>query len=79
MIKIAAIYEHVYKRWQEILTCMIQKDPGSAKIHRLQVLHLYEWDFNLLLGLFLRELDQHCEDNKLINKEPMAAGPTDAQ
>ena len=23
---------------------------------------------NLLLGLFLRELDQHCENNKLINK-----------
>ena len=47
---------------------MIQKDPGSAKIHRLRVLHLYECDLNLLLGLFLRELDQHCEDKKLINK-----------
>lgn len=23
---------------------------------------------NLLLGLFLRESDQHCEDNRLINK-----------
>ena len=31
MLKIAATHEHVYKRWQQILTCMIQKDPGSAK------------------------------------------------
>ena len=68
MLKIAAIHEHVYKRWQHILTCMIQKDPGSAKIHRLRVLHLYECDLNLLLNLFLRELDHYCEDKKLINK-----------
>ena len=35
MLKIAAIHEHVYKRWQQILTCMIQKDPGLAKVHQL--------------------------------------------
>ena len=68
MLQIVAVHSHVYKRWTYILTCMIKKDAGSAKIHRLRVIHLYECDLNLLLSLFLRELDQHCEDNHLINK-----------
>ena len=68
MLFIAAMHEHVYNRWKLILTCMIEKDIGSALIHRLRVIHLYECDLNLLLGLFVRELDHHCEDNKLINE-----------
>ena len=48
--------------------CMIEKDPGSAKIHQLQVIHLYEFDLDLLLGLYMREMDQHCKDNYLLNK-----------
>ena len=50
------------------LAFMIEKDIGSALIHRLRVIHLYPCDLNLLLGLFVRELDHHCEDNKLINE-----------
>ena len=47
---------------------MIEKDGDSAKLHQLQVIYLYKYNLNLLLGLFLRELDQHYEDNGLINK-----------
>ena len=67
MLQIAALRSHVYKRWTYILTCVIKNDEGSAKIHRLRVIHLYKCDLNLLLRLFLRELNQHCEDNNLIN------------
>ena len=31
MLQIAAIQSHVYKRWTNILTCMIEKDPGYDK------------------------------------------------
>jgi hypothetical protein len=41
---------------------------GIPRIHRLQVIHLYECNLSLLFLLFFRELDQHCEDNYLINK-----------
>ena len=34
MLQIAAKNQHVYARWKNILTCMIEKDLGSAKIHR---------------------------------------------
>ena len=67
MLFIAAIHEHVYNRWKLILTFMVEKDIGSTLIHRLRMVHLYECDLNLLLGLFVRELDHHCKDNKLIN------------
>ena len=68
MLQIAAIHSHVYKWWTNILTCMIKKDPGSAKIHRLRVIHLCECNLNLLLRLFMHEMDQHCEGKHLINK-----------
>jgi hypothetical protein len=43
---------------------MIQKDPGSVKIHRLRVIHLYEADYNLLLGIKWREA-MHLSEDKL--------------
>ena len=60
--------EHVYKRWEYIITCMLANESRLPRIHRLRVIHLYECDLNLLFSLFFRELDQHCEDNYLINK-----------
>ena len=75
MFQIAAANHHVYARWENILTCMIKKDLGSVKIHRLQVIHLYECDLNLLLRLYMREIDQHCEDNHLLNKGSYGGRP----
>ena len=68
MVQIAAKNRHVYARWRNIFTCMIEKDLGSAKFYRLRVIYLYECDLNLLLGLYMRGIDQHCEDNHLLNK-----------
>jgi hypothetical protein len=67
MLQTAYDNEHVYKKWEYILTCMLGKDVGIPRIHRLRVIHLYECNLNLLFSLFFRELDQHCEDNYLIN------------
>jgi hypothetical protein len=68
MLQTAYDNKRVYKRWEYILTCMLGKDTGIPRHHRLRVIHLYECDLNLLLSLFFRELDQHCGDNFLINK-----------
>ena len=75
MLQLAAINSHVYAWWKNILTCIIEKDLGSTKIHRLQVIHLYECDLNLLLGLYMREMNQHCEDNYQLNKESYGGRP----
>jgi hypothetical protein len=68
MLQTAYDNEHVYKRWEYILTCMLGKDKGIPRIHRLRVIHLYECDLNLLFSIYFRELDQNCEDEQLINK-----------
>ena len=67
MLSIASKNKHVYDRWKYIVTCMIEKHPGCPNIHRLRVIHLYECGLNLMFALFFRELDQHCEDTKLLN------------
>ena len=46
---------------------MIEKDPGCPKINRLRVIHLYECDLNLMLGISFRKLQRHCEDNNMLN------------
>ena len=68
MLRIAAINSHVYNQWKNILTCMIEKDPRPTKFHWLRVIHLYECDLNLLIGLFMREIDQHYENKYLLNQ-----------
>ena len=56
MLNIAAIHSHVYKCWENILTCMIKKDAGSAKNHQVTVIFLYKCDLILLIGLFYGSL-----------------------
>jgi hypothetical protein len=46
---------------------MIRKDSDSSKVHRLRVIHLYEADLNLLLGVKWRSLIHHCTDHSLLN------------
>jgi hypothetical protein len=38
-------------RWQRSTTTMIEKIPGSPRINKLRVIHLYEADYNLALKL----------------------------
>jgi hypothetical protein len=47
---------------------MILKEPNNHKIHRLRVLHLFEADYNLVLGVKWRQLMQHAEQNHLLNE-----------
>ena len=69
MFQIVAKNQHVYTWW------MIEKDLGSAKNHRLRVIHLYKCDLNLLLGLYMREMDQLYKDNHLLNKGSYGGRP----
>ena len=67
MLCISDNNKYVSERWKMVVTQMIEKDPGSPKINRLCVIHLYKCDLNLLIGLYFRKLSQHLEDNKLLN------------
>lgn len=46
---------------------MILKSPGDICIQRLQVIHLYNHNYTLLLAVKWRALGEHCDKNKLLD------------
>jgi hypothetical protein len=38
------------ERWKHVTTCMIEKIPNVSRNDKLRVIHIYEADYNLLLG-----------------------------
>jgi hypothetical protein len=60
-------HSYTYNRWLKVATFIIRKDSNSSKMHRLRVIHLYEADLNLLLGVKWRSLFHHCIDHSLLN------------
>ena len=47
---------------------MIYKEKGNVKIHKLRVIHLYEADYNFLVGVVWREAIQHAQQLGKINQ-----------
>ena len=74
LLNYALQFGHSFPRWKSIVNAMLEKDPGNPRIHRLRVIHLYEWDFNLILCVKWRQLLHHVVDNGLLN--PACYGTT---
>jgi hypothetical protein len=53
--------------WKTVVNSLLEKDPGTPKIHRLRVIYLFEWDYNLLLGIKWRQLLHHAVDKGTLN------------
>jgi hypothetical protein len=61
-------FGYPYERWHNVVNALLKKDDGIPKIHRLRVIHLYEWDYNLLLCVKWRQLLQHVITQKTLNE-----------
>jgi hypothetical protein len=44
---------------------MLSKEPNNPRIHRLRVIHFYEGDFNLLLGVKRRNIIHPLDNDTL--------------
>jgi hypothetical protein len=63
-------------RWQNVVNSMIEKEPGNPNIHRLRVIHLYEADYNLTLGIFgARKLVPTAKKQRLFNASCYSSRP----
>jgi hypothetical protein len=60
-------FGYSYYRWQKVINVMLKKDKSNSFIHRLRVIHIYEADYNLLLGVKWRQAMHHAEDHNLLN------------
>jgi hypothetical protein len=75
LLSFALSHGYSYSPWQKVVNVMLEKEPGNRKIHRLRVIHLYEADYNLILGVKWRQLIHHCEDNQLLHSSLYGARP----
>jgi hypothetical protein len=64
------------RRWQEIVTTMLEKESGHPKLHRLRVIHLLEADLNLLIRILLaRRFVWHGEDHDAFGDSQAGSRP----
>ena len=67
VVAYAVRYGYVFQRWKQVVNAMIEKEPGNPQLHRLRVIHLYESDYNSLLGIKMRQVIHQAEDLGSIN------------
>ena len=67
LLNYALHFGYPFSSWKSIVNTMLEKDPGFPKIHRLRVIHLYEADYNLILGVKWRQVLQHTCASQHIN------------
>jgi hypothetical protein len=68
VINYGLLHGYSLQRWQQVVNVMILKEPANHRIHRLRVLHLFEADYNLILGVKWRQLMQHAEAHQTLNE-----------
>ncbi len=64
-----------YNRWQKVANSILLKEPGNIKIHRTRVIHLYEADYNLAMGIKWRSALFLAESKNLLNKGQYGSRP----
>jgi exonuclease III len=62
-------------RWQQVVNAMLFKEEGNIKIHRTRVIHLYEADYNLAIGLQWRSALYQSEDFRQLNQGQYGSRP----
>ena len=68
LLNYAIQFGYPYAKWKCIVNTMLEKDKGMPKLHRLRVIHLYEADYNLILGVKWRQALHHATSRGLINE-----------
>jgi hypothetical protein len=59
---IALAHRYVFKRWEKVINLMLKKVTGFPKMDRLRVIHIFEADLNLILGIIWnRRLVRHAD------------------
>jgi hypothetical protein len=67
MVNYALQHGYSYDRWKSIVNVMIEKDPGNTKIHRLRVIHLYEFDLGACMAIQWKDMLASSERRGTIN------------
>ena len=62
---LACRFGFAFDRWKEVVNCMINKKTDSFLLNQLRVIHLFEADYNLIIGIiFGRYMIHRICDNQ---------------
>jgi hypothetical protein len=64
-----------FKRWQTIANTHLLKEPGNIKVHRTRVIHIYEADYNLAMGLKWRQALYAAEERGVMHDGQYGSRP----
>ena len=68
LLATAARHGFYLARWTQVVNVMIYKRPGCIDLEKLRVIHLFEADFNLAIGIYFgRRAMQHQVRHQLIH------------
>jgi hypothetical protein len=68
LASLSCLYGFYLDRWSTVVNVMIYKKPGVLELDKLRVIHLFEADFNLIVGLlFGRRAKHHTVDHPQIH------------
>jgi hypothetical protein len=68
LASLATQHGFFFRRWVNVINVVIYKKPGCIELDRLRVIHLFEADFNLLIGvLFGRRAMHHAISNDCLH------------
>jgi hypothetical protein len=65
-----------YLRWQHVSNAMLFNEPGNFKIHRTRVIHFYEADYNLAMGLKWKAAMALSEEGQSLNSGQYGSRPS---
>jgi hypothetical protein len=74
LLNYALQFGYSFDYWKMVVNAMLEKDPGTPKIHRLRVIHLYEADYNLILAVKWRQLMHFACDKGFVNRNQFGSG-----
>ncbi len=64
-----------YRRWRTIANTILFKDEDNVRLHRTRVIHIYEADFNLALGIKWRAAMHQAEAFQALNDGQFGSRP----
>ena len=75
MINYALKRGYTYTRWKNVANTILFKDKDNVKIHRTRVIHIYEADLNLVLGLKWKTALYQAEALQMLNDGQYGSRP----
>ncbi len=66
---------YAYQRWRTVVNTILFKDADNVRIHRTRVIHIYEADYNLMLGIKWRKALYQAEALKELNEGQFGSRP----